>query len=233
LETVFAGKERCVVSRWKKSLIPRKSAHEICALWKMRNSTSFPVEFLIAASSAPTRTFLGWTLSEDQISAEAAKPEKKELLPGDYRLGPLLFLLGVILVLAIGGWLGFKVYKSLHSDPQPVNAATSQPSVNPGPAQTSQSEPVLGTTETGPINVALHLKQKSWISVNSDGKATLADNFDEGTEQQFSAQKTMKLVIGNGAAVDLSYNGKPIALRTAQGQAVTLSFTPEGYTVVR
>jgi len=130
----------------------------------------------------------------------------------------------------VGGWLGLKIYKGLHSDPEHVNAATPTTTSDVSPAAPQQSsETVLGTNTSGPINVAIHLKSRCWISVNADGRKLMGNNLAEGTEQQFAAQQTMQVVVGDVSAVDVSYNGKPVVLRGPPGKAVTLVFSPTGY----
>ena len=169
--------------------------------------------------------------SSEQIEAE--QEQQGGLFLGDYRITPLLILLGVVLVLVLGGWLGLKVYKSLHSDPDPVNAATTASDTTLQPKPLNSPEAVLGANANGPISVAIHFKQRCWIQVTADDKQVLKDNLAGGTEQQFSAQKTLKIIVGDVAAVELSYNGKPVVLQGTPGKAVGLSFTPAGYSLLR
>src|SRR5579872_144984 len=82
-----------------------------------------------------------------QSQAEQEQKEgKKAFSLGDYRLTPLLLLLGVVIILAVGGWLTMKAYKGLHSDPDPVNAATTTTTSDATQALPQNSpEAVLGT----------------------------------------------------------------------------------------
>lgn len=162
----------------------------------------------------------------------------QDFLP-DYRLAPLILLLGIALVLVLGGWFGFKAYQKWHdSEPDHVDAATSTVS---GPTTDASDashpttgraapQPTLSAVGQSPINVALHLNQASWVSVDADGKGLMANMLQPQTDFFFTAQRTMKIVLGNASGVEVSYNGKHVPLK---GKLATVNFTPKSAQVVQ
>lgn len=175
-----------------------------------------------------------------QQEQEQTKNSKglKERFHADYRLRPLLLLLGAALVLVIGGWFGFQVYQKLRgTEPDHVDAATSAsikstgaPESNTVSGSGASPQPTLSAVGQNPINVALHLNQASWVSVDADGKGLMANMLQHDTDFFFSAQRTMKIVLGNASGVEVSFNGKRIPLK---GKVATVNFTPQGSQVVQ
>ncbi len=126
---------------------------------------------------------------------------------------------------------------------QPVPQATGQPAaqqVTP-PITQPKSVPVtpqqdipatastsVATPATSPISVTLHVVERSWVQITSDGKVLLAGELAPESQKSFTASKEMVVKLGNASGVEISYNGKPLSPFGPEDKTKTLTFTPDG-----
>jgi cytoskeletal protein RodZ len=144
-------------------------------------------------------------------------------------------------VLAVGIWSVLRPDGASSEDPTPPVAGDV---VDPGSASSSpeasdSSEPVQPTTPTVDPNedavaavdgVTMTLEAPdgtSWVSVTaSDGEVLFQGLLDEGQSRSFDDDDELALVVGNGAAVSLTVNGRDLGAPGGQGEVVRLSFGP-------
>jgi len=81
--------------------------------------------------------------------------------------------------------------------------ATSTPTPSPEPT------PVLG------LVVETHIVDRSWLQVWVDDQPVAAENMQAGTERTFTANRSVRMRVGNAGGVDVTVNG------TAQGRLGT------------
>jgi hypothetical protein len=105
-------------------------------------------------------------------------------------------------------------------------------SSSPSAAATPASPAPSGNAIAGQIpgsGVFLRVKMvntKSYITVKADGKTAFQGLMTFPSQQDFTAKKTIHLVIGNAAAVQLVVNGRNLGSPGGSGQVVRLDFGP-------
>jgi cytoskeletal protein RodZ len=78
----------------------------------------------------------------------------------------------------------------------------------------SQLQPLVATALSGasprPLQVAIQLKEQSWLRIEADGQTLFEGVLTEGTEKVWGAEKTMTLRVGNAGGVLVAVNdGQP------------------------
>lgn len=109
-------------------------------------------------------------------------------------------------------------------------AKTISPSTGTSPGVAVK--PAAVTKGAAPVEISISATARSWISVRSDGKnvetLTLDPEKPEARSRSYTANEKLMLVVGNPAAVSVTYNGKPTGTLGSSGQRATITFTPEG-----
>lgn len=117
----------------------------------------------------------------------------------------------------------------------PVNADATRPLTSASPSASAVAPtPAAPSTDTiaGQIpgsGVFLRVKvvnTRSYVTVRADGKTTYQGLLVAPAQMDFSAKKTIHLVIGNAAAVQLVVNGRDLGSPGRPGEVVRLDFTP-------
>jgi len=109
------------------------------------------------------------------------------------------------------------------------HAAPTVPPV-PTPTPTSSEPSLLATADR--IFVELLAREKTWLSVTSDGHWIYSGVLEPNESKQVEGKAFAKVTVGNAAGVEVRLNGKPIGPLGAHGQVRVLVFTPESYQVV-
>lgn len=78
------------------------------------------------------------------------------------------------------------------------------------------------------ILLDLHATSEVWVSALSDGVSVLNLTLQAGDTRQLRAYNHLILRTGNAGALELSFNGKPLAPVGKPNQVRTLTFTPSG-----
>lgn len=103
---------------------------------------------------------------------------------------------------------------------------------SPGTSPDTASKPAAASKGAAPVEISISATARSWISVRSDGKGvetlTLDPDKPEARSRHYTANEKLMLVVGNPAAVSVTYNGKPTGMLGSSGQRATITFTPEG-----
>jgi cytoskeletal protein RodZ len=166
-----------------------------------------------------------------------------------------------LLVLTLAGGGGFYRWwqKRQHNpgDPSPeslqvVQAAPAPVPVDPAPVASEQQPPVTTTpvaaTEPPPaatapapdvpklespkLSVGLSATEKTWVSVSSGGKTVFSGVLHASQTKNIEGLENAKLVTGNAAGLDVSWNGKPIGPLGSHGQVRMVVFTPENFQII-
>ncbi len=74
--------------------------------------------------------------------------------------------------------------------------------------------------------VLIRAKEDSWVSITADGKPFSEGMLNADTVEQVRANREIVLKTGNARAMEISHNGKPVAL--GDGEVTTVIFTPQG-----
>ncbi len=124
------------------------------------------------------------------------------------------------------------------SSPTPEPSAT-EASLAPQPelpvlveAPPEEATPVAITPEAGqgPIQVFLIVRQRTYLRVIVDGVEQFDGRAAPGANLSFSGQQTVSVAVGNGAAVQAYYNQTDLGALGIQGEAISITFTPEEVT---
>jgi cytoskeleton protein RodZ len=85
-----------------------------------------------------------------------------------------------------------------------------------------------GPKAMAPIRLEVFAREDSWLSVLADGKELGQGILGAQKSRRISAQKEVKLKLGNVGGVEVSFNGKPVNIDGEPKQVKELTFTPEG-----
>ena len=137
-------------------------------------------------------------------------------------------------------WRASQMANQAASQPAPQQPVAQQPVVPPVAApvaantvDTGATEAPAGETSGDPINLTVKAKSRTWIAVNVDGNTVFSslmlDPEDEdATTRSFHGKKMVRLITGNPAGIDVTFNGKSVGSLGPAGQRRTVIFTPEG-----
>lgn len=109
----------------------------------------------------------------------------------------------------------------------PLDTAAAEPAATPSPEPSQPPSPV-------PAGIHLELQATSevWVRVVSDAKALYSGVLQPNETRAFEGTDWLTLRVGNAAALAATYNGKPLGELGPEGQARTVTFTPNGFQVV-
>jgi cytoskeleton protein RodZ len=152
-------------------------------------------------------------------------------------LGALLVIL-VIAGLGLGGWRYYAWRKSV-SPPQTTVHAHAQPSRSIPAKSPAGSAPSGGSSALAAVRpqtpvpgqaftVTLHAREDAWVSITADGENVLRDILRASEEKTLHARQQLVIQTGNAGALDLAFNGQPLAAAGDSRRVRTLTFTPQG-----
>jgi cytoskeleton protein RodZ len=179
----------------------------------------------------------GPELSPSQISLHS----ENILIAGRERKGWTIYLAAIgIVILALVAWFAYMDFSSEKAAPsqpvpaavphelpdatmvpQPVEIVPLTPSPESAPADSSATTAPQGaaaepTTPAAAANLAklvLTSSQTSWVSVvDRDGKEIFSRNVVSGSSETISGTPPLKVVIGNAAGMQLTFNGSAVDL---------------------
>lgn len=115
------------------------------------------------------------------------------------------------------------VRRAPQSDTQQPEAQTTAPAVT----STAVAAPPVATTTASPaapvegLELRIHLRENSWLTVEVDGQRTINDELIAGTERVLRAKQAIVLrTVGNAGALELTLNGKKLASLGGSGDVV-------------
>ena len=79
----------------------------------------------------------------------------------------------------------------------------------------------------GPLELSVVVRRSTWIRVRADGKLLNQQQLPRGTQETWTADKRLEVVIGNPSQVDVVLNGQPINPLAAAHRG-RLLITPQG-----
>lgn len=101
------------------------------------------------------------------------------------------------------------------------------PSPESPPAMTSaKAEKTGGITPAGTYALVVAAVKQTWIKVIIDEQTPRTYSMNPGDRLELTAKKRFNLLIGNGAAITLMLNDKPVPVPGNQGNLVTLRLPP-------
>lgn len=101
----------------------------------------------------------------------------------------------------------------------------------PGEETEEDGEPAEGTEQPAAVSVELDIvvRQRVWFRIIADGEVVFDDRAVPNSAYQFDASEQVEIITGNGAALQVFYNGRDLGPLGDVGEVVHLVFTIEGY----
>lgn len=120
-----------------------------------------------------------------------------------------------------------------------TNAKLAEKSSQPGTHSTQREAPRSGQaflphdsrkspSPADSITLNIYATSEVWVSATSDGVSVLNFTLHSGESRQLRASNHLILKTGNAAALDVTFNGKPLPPLGKANQVRTLTFSPSG-----
>lgn len=149
-------------------------------------------------------------------------------------------LLLILLVLALGGVFGLRLWRSSSGGGGPVPEATAPSAPLAGAAVATETAPTALPTapaltptptfavRTDLVEMALTAREHVWVQVFTDGRLAFEGILAPGTPQQWSGRQQVAVHTGNGAGVEATVNGQPQGPLGGRGEVVLRAWSPAG-----
>ncbi len=158
--------------------------------------------------------------------AVGAKGESEYLGAGS-GFWPRLLLTLVAVLMIVGGAVYFMNGKK--TGDSPVEKADAPAAESPEKAQTPPAVPETAPVASETVRVGENVQvmkvvcvEDTWMKVITDGKKPVEYDLKEGDAMTLHGEKGFNLLIGNGHAVKVLLNGKPVPVSGKNGQAVNI-----------
>ncbi|HEX2323877.1 MAG TPA: helix-turn-helix domain-containing protein [Chloroflexota bacterium] len=102
--------------------------------------------------------------------------------------------------------------------PLPTGGPTAGPSPAPPSAPPTATVPVQG------VNVELRTLDRVWVRATVDGRVVNEETYAAGQTVRWTGQQSVLLRVGNGAGVDVTYNGQRVGPLGPAGQPLDREF---------
>lgn len=151
------------------------------------------------------------------------------------------WVLALLAVVMVGCSAIYAVWQKVQHGNDPVEIAQAIAPRNPEPMvqesaapAAAPSEPVASDpkTESGKVSIDVAAKEKTWVSLSSDGRTIFRGILDRSETKILEGLGNAKLTTGNAAGLDVRWNGKPIGPLGAHGQVRVVVFTPENFQIL-
>jgi hypothetical protein len=100
----------------------------------------------------------------------------------------------------------------------------------PIPAAPEEIDPEtpVPTESNAPVQVYVSVLRRSWMRVAVDGDVEFEGRVIPGSAYSFSGEFQIELLTGNGAGLQVFFNGEDLGVMGVYGEVVYEVFTPEG-----
>ncbi len=112
----------------------------------------------------------------------------------------------------------------------PVTVVPSPPLQTPFPVEGGEVAtvpPHLAPVDA-PVSVLIAVRQRAWMRVRVDGEVAFEGRVVPGSAYTFGGRRTVEILTGNGAALDVTVNGQPLGVLGVFGEVVDKVYTPLG-----
>jgi hypothetical protein len=109
--------------------------------------------------------------------------------------------------------------------PSPTDTPTLRPSRTATP--TGTDTPTIRPTPTEGLEVFVHVADRSWLEVFSDGEAVFVGLVEPDDDQAWQAQRQMRMTIGNGGGLELTINGERVGFLGERDEVVRVAWELE------
>jgi hypothetical protein len=105
------------------------------------------------------------------------------------------------------------------------------PTALPSPTfrATSPPEDVVGVPQTmDRVLLVLSIEQQSWVRIEVDGETVFEGLAEVGNVLQYEGRESVLVLAGNGAGLNVTYNGQPLGPLGERGEVVERLYTTGG-----
>ena len=110
---------------------------------------------------------------------------------------------------------------------EPVNQSAND-NVQIPPTEEVLPETPVPTISDAPIQVYISILRRAWMRVTVDGEVEFEGRVIPGSAYSFSGEFEIDLITGNGAGLQVFFNGTDLGILGVYGEVVYKVFTPEG-----
>ena len=75
--------------------------------------------------------------------------------------------------------------------------------------------------------------EKSWLSIDSDGKRVYSGLLAAADTKVFEGRETARVRTGNAGGIRVVFNGREIGRLGSRGEVLTVLFTPTDYEILQ
>lgn len=172
----------------------------------------------------------------DRTNGEALPPAKEifehEVIAMPARTGPnwtaaMAVMAGVLLLVALVSLFNTDGSGTPVTDARPITTSSPTPSAVVQPSAPASPDTLAGQLRGTGVYLRVKVTNaKSYVTVRADGKTTYQGLLTAPAQMDFSARRTIHLVVGNAAAVQLVVNGRDLGSPGRPGEVVRLDFGP-------
>ncbi|HEY9766673.1 MAG TPA: helix-turn-helix domain-containing protein [Chroococcales cyanobacterium] len=108
--------------------------------------------------------------------------------------------------------------------PKPTLPPTAVPSVKSATPSTSSLAFPLATDSKKPVSLAIETTEACWVVVVADGKIVQKGNVPAGQKLRFTAERSLKLRLGNAGGAWITYDGDYLGALGGKGEVVERTF---------
>jgi len=160
----------------------------------------------------------------------------------------------IVFIVAFSVWAGMQISAARLSEtpvsthPSIADVLLPSPTASPKPTETppylspleivtgeagvlalaATQEPADAVLLEGAVQVQIAVHQRAWVRVLVDGEVTFDQRVIPGSAYAFAADEQIEILTGNGAGLDLIYNGTHLGTMGAFGQVVHIVITRNG-----
>ncbi len=139
-------------------------------------------------------------------------------------------------VIAVAVWITVRLsgvsFDDMASEPASVflEELASLETVTPSPTfqPTSTPAPQMGPDFFDRVVLTIRVEQRSWARIMVDGAVAFEGQASPDTILQYEGAQSIGILAGNGAGLDVTYNGQEIGPLGERGEIVEWLFTVEG-----
>lgn len=161
------------------------------------------------------------------LPAEVEKPQTEAPAPSNTQPGSASDTLRADTQSAATSTAAPETKPSQPNGPSRPNASAHEPEAPTQTKQASASVPVKPESASA-IRLRVFAKEESWLAVSADGKDLGQGTLAPLHSRTITAQKEVRLKVGNLGGVEVSFNGKPVNIDGEPKQVKELTFTPDG-----
>jgi len=110
----------------------------------------------------------------------------------------------------------------------PVGAPGESGDLVPPPPEENNPETPVPTVSNAPVQVYVSVLRRAWMRVAVDGEIEFEGRVIPGSAYSFSGEFQIELLTGNGAGLQVFFNGEDLGVLGVYGEVVYEVFTPEG-----